>query len=460
VDFDSQKILAIYRNWRQDDQAKQRRVYFSHRRFLPGFGFYGFGFTHIIGGLSSSATGALRALLDAGHFANNPGGLRSKDAKIPGGRVSVGPGEWPEVECSADELKSAFFPLPYKEPSETLFKLLEYLDNAGQRYASITDAMVGEGDTSVPVGTTLARIEQGAKIFSAIHKRLREAMAGEFSILAELNAEFLPQEYPYDVPGEARTVYQADFDKRIDVIPVSDPNIVSNTQRIALAQAQKELSTEAPDLFDRRAVYHRMLEALRVPNIDEVMPPQDQVPHQGPVAENMAMMMQSPVRAFPDQDHLAHYTVHQSWFQGLDPKEVQPRVQGAYWAHQAEHLALGYMAQMLQAMGGQIPPEYLTSQAQIPPEVENQIAVMAATVTQLMAQAPQPHPDEIAAAAQANVEDAKAAADIRRKDAVASADMQREDAKTLHKMQLDNAAQEAQLYQQSGWNQNQQTEAA
>ncbi len=430
VEKDQWRVLSIRRNWREGDRKKQKRVYFTHRRFLPGLGFYGYGFIHIIGGLGDAATGALRALLDSAHFNNLPGGFRSKDAKLPNGDVTIGPGEWVEVECTAEDLNKTFFKIPYGSPSEALFKLLGLLTEFGQRFASTTEAMVGEAANTGPVGTTLALIEQGMKLFSAIHKRQHEALGEEFAIVAELNAEYLPAEgYPYDVPGESREIFAADFDDRIDVEPVSDPNIVTSTQRIAQAQAEIQLANENPDLYDRRAVHKRFLEALRVPNIDEIMPDRTQVPHMGPVEENVHMLSSQPVKAYPDQDHQAHMIVHQGWFAGLDP-ETQKRMAPMFYAHQAEHMATMYLLQMQQAVGQQIP---MTAgedgQAQpLPPQIENQFAMMAAQAVQLMAQQPQaPDPQVEAMAADQAREDAIAQADIDRKDAIAAADIHRKD---------------------------------
>lgn len=391
VDRDRVHVHAIRRNWAESDDLKRRRLFYVHKYFLPGLGFYGYGFLHAIGGLSDTATGTLRALLDAGSFANLSGGYRSRDSRIPGGTKTPGPGEWVEVDSTAEELAKAFFPLPYKEPSKTLFELLGLIQDAGQRFASTTEAMVGEANNNGPVGTTLALIEQGSKIFSAIHKRLHQANTHEFKLVAELNYEWMPERYPYDTPEGSQYTLREDFDGRIDVVPVSDPNIVSNVQRIAQAQAVLQLATEAPDLYDRKRVHRCLLEALRVPEIDELMPDVDEVPRREPIEENMALLLGKPIKVFPDQEHQAHQIVHEAWFMSLPP-QYQQMLQGAYMAHMAEHLAWLYRVQMQGAMGMALPPpmtlgqtgEEIEAMPEMPPEVDYQMSVMGAQAAQIM----------------------------------------------------------------------------
>lgn len=411
VDVDNQQVLSVHRNWREEDPLKKRWVQHIHYKFLPGLGFYGYGFLHTIGGLAEAATGAMRALLDAAGFANLQGGFRSRDAKIIGGDRPVGMGEFIETEASPEELRTAFFPLPYKEPSETLYKMLGYLDEVGRRFASTTEAMVGDANNTGPVGTTVALIEQGMKVFSAIHLRLHKAHRNEFRLLAELNAKFLPQTYPYDVPGESREVMQADFDGRVDVLPVSDPNLVSNSQRVAQAQATLELAERAPDLYDMRAVHRSMLSAMRSENIDELMPNQQELPRLDPVTENVAIMTGSPVRVFEDQDHQAHLAVHKNWWATVSDDD-QERLAGAFISHVSEHTALAYKLAMQQLMQVQIPG------AGIDPQAEAQIAQMAAQVSQIYTEmVPKPDlPDEA-------IKDEKAKRDIARRDAKAAADI-------------------------------------
>lgn len=277
VDRDEQVVLRIQRNWREDDPLKRKRIYFSHYKFTPGYGFYGYGLLHLIGGLSNAATGSLRALLDSAQYANLQGGFKTMDSKIEGGKTPIAPGEWREVRSSIQDLRNGFFPIPHKEPSIVLFNLLNYLDERGQRFASTTENMVGDANNSAPVGTTLALIEQGSKVFSAIHKRLHQAQSREFRIVAELNYEYLPNDgYPYATPGSDSSVMASDFDGRIDVIPVSDPNIISSTQRIAQAQAILNLSEKFPDVIGRRKAVEVMLKAMKVSDFEGLMMPEQE----------------------------------------------------------------------------------------------------------------------------------------------------------------------------------------
>lgn len=448
VDRDRVHVHAIRRNWAESDELKRRRLFYVHKYFLPGLGFYGYGFLHAIGGLADTATGTIRALLDAAALANCPAGYRSRDSRIPGGTKTPGPGQWVEVDSTAEELSKAFFPLPYKEPSKTLYELLGTIQEAGQRFASTTEAMVGEANNAGPVGTTLALIEQGSKIFSAIHKRLHQANAHEFKLVAELNYEWMPERYPYETPEGSKYTLRQDFDGRVDVIPVSDPNIVSNVQRIAQAQAVLQLATQAPDLYDRKQVHRSLLEALRVPEIDELMPDVDDVPRREPIEENMALLMGKPIKVFPDQEHAAHQMVHQQWFMSLPP-EYQQMLQGAFMAHMAEHLAWSYRIQMQQAMGAQLPPPMTLDQTgeddeppEMPPEVDYQISVMAAQAAQIMAQQQamaeqamqQQAMAEQAGAAQAQQDIAQAEIGIKSQQAQVSAEKTRADVQLAQQM--------------------------
>jgi hypothetical protein len=472
VDRDSIKCLSIRRNWEEHDPEKRKRIWFVHKKFLPGLGFYGFGLVHAIGSLTKAARGALRALLDSAVRNNLQGGFKSRDIKLKGGDTPIAMGEFREVETSLDDIRKGLMPLPFHEPSETLFKLLGHLEEIGQRFANITEAMVGEGDTNVPVGTTLARIEQGSKVFSAIHKRLHQAAAQEFKILAELDAEYLPQRYPYDVAGETREVMAADFDDRIDVMPASDPNIVSSTQRLAQAQFLAERAAAHPDLYDARAVESRLLESARILGIDEVLPDKEDAPRMGPVEENLAMLVGKPIKVWPDQDHQAHQMVHAAWFQQMQAQAMQnpqdkalatqlQNLQGVYLAHQAEHIAWAYLIQMSQAMQVQLPASPLLTdkekeqqpQPPVNPQQENMLAMMAAQATQLMAQqqaSQQPQDPRVAqAAAEAQRKDMEASRTQDRQDALAHAEIQRQDMKVLHEMNRNNLQQQHELYQRA-----------
>ena len=272
VDKDQQTILRIQRNWKPDDPKCKKRIYFTHYRFSPGLGFYGYGLLHLIGGLSESATGTLRALMDAAAFANLQGGFKTRDAKIKGGDTPIAPGEWRETDSSFEELSKGFFRIPYVEPSDTMFKLLGYLDERGQRFASTTENMVGEANNSAPVGTTLALIEQGSKAFTAIHKRLHQAHDQEFKLVGELCAEYMPDGgYPYFSAKSDALIMAQDFDARIDIIPVSDPAIISSTQRIAQAQSILDLAEKFPDRINVEKAIERMLIAMRIPDYEELI---------------------------------------------------------------------------------------------------------------------------------------------------------------------------------------------
>lgn len=279
VDKEDLAVLRIQRNWKPSDPRKRKKINVVHYRFMPGFGFYGFGLLHLIGGLTAAATGTLRALLDSGGFANMQAGYRSRDVRIQGGEEPLAPGEWREVNTSTENLKNAFFPVPYKEPSQTLFNLLGYLDERGQRFASTTENMVGDASNQAPVGTTLALIEQGSKVATSIHKRLHNSQGQEFKILHDLNYEYLPDEgYPYLIKGNDGMIMAQDFDGRVDVIPVSDPAIISNTQRITQAQIVIDLADKHPKVISEREAVRRMLEIARIPDIETLMIPESTEP--------------------------------------------------------------------------------------------------------------------------------------------------------------------------------------
>lgn len=441
IESESQQIAAIRRNWRPDDPMRRQRVYIVHHRYLPGVGFYGIGLYHILSDIVRANTGALRALLDAAQFATLQGGFRSRDVRMKNADKPITPGEWRETESTSEELAKAFVQLPYKEPSKTLFELMQFLDEVTRRIAGTTEVAVGDAPNNAPVGTTIALLEQTQKVQSGIHIRLHNSMKQELRLLAELCHEYLPDEYPYDVEGESRVIKATDFDGRIDVIPVSDPNVVSSTQRIATAQAQLELATNSPDLYDRRAVHERLLRAMRVPHHEEILPDQSEVPHRDPVSENMALQMQQAVQAFPDQDHQAHILVHQQWLAGV-PEDMRQMVEAAAMAHIAEHYALQYQIQMMQAMGLNQMPQQLN------PQDEAVLTQMAAQAAQLMQAQPQPDPDMLAVSREQDRKDEQALADIRRADAEAEADIIRSDAEAIARMQRDVVEQENRILQQ------------
>lgn len=447
VDRDSQKVLSIYRNWKPTDPRRRRIVYHTHYRFMPGLGFYGYGLYHWIGGLSRAATGALRALLDSAQFANMQGGFRAKDAAMPNGQIEIAPGEWKEVDCDSDDLRKAFVPLQYKEPSATLFNLLGALQDLGRRFAGTTEALVGEGNQNTPVGTMLARIEQGSRVQTGIQKRLHEAQGEEFIHVAWLDSIYLPQQYPYAVQGADRMVFKADFDDRIDIIPVSDPNTVSAMQRYFMAEAVIGLADKAPGLYDPYEIHKRALEALRIENIDALLPPKNKPPKRyDPVSENAMAAVGRPIRALLDQAHDAHIAVHQQAMNAL-PKN-HPAVP-VLMAHIQEHLAMQYLQQMSQATGiaFQMPGD---DYPELPPDVEARVAMAAAQAAQQMAPPPQPDPKLVEAQAEQQRKDAVAHSQIQRDDAKAAADIRRQDTTAFADMQRENAQQQADLMQRHG----------
>ena len=311
IDRTSSQVLSIRRNYYENDPQKRKIPYFVHYKFLPGLGFYGFGLIHMIGGLSRTATAALRQLIDAGTLSNLPAGFKARGIRIRDDETPLEPGEFRDVDAPGGALKDSLMPLPYKEPSGTLFQLMGFCVEAGQRFAAITDMQVGEGNDQAAVGTTLALMEQGTKVMSAVHKRLHYAQKTEFRILARVFSEFLPPEYPYQVVGGNQMIKQQDFDGRVDVIPVSDPNFFSFAQRISLAQQELQLVQSNPDIHNIKEAYRRMYTALGSQNIETLILPDPPPPQPtSPALENAAALMGAPLQAFPEQDHDAHIESH------------------------------------------------------------------------------------------------------------------------------------------------------
>ena len=291
IEEGSGTVLSIRRNYAPNDPKKQRVQYFVHFKFLPGLGFYGFGLIHMIGGLSRTATVALRQLLDAGTLSNLPAGFKQRGVRVRDEASPIQPGEFKDVDAPGGNLREAFFPLPYKEPSATLLQLMGIVVQAGQRFAAISELQTGEGTQNAAVGTTIALLERGSKVMSAIHKRLYNSMKNEFKLLSKIISTYLPPEYPYDVVGGARIIKQADFDDRIDILPVADPNIFSMSQRITLAQTQLQLATSNPQIHNLYAAYRGMYEAIGVKNIDQVLPPPAPVQPMDPSMEHIMALV-------------------------------------------------------------------------------------------------------------------------------------------------------------------------
>jgi len=381
VESESREVMAVRRNWVHDDELMKKRIWFTHYKYLPGLGFYGFGLLHIIGSLAKAVSGGIRALLDSAAVANLQGGFKSKEAKIAG-EIRFTPGEWIDVDMSADELEKAFFNLPVKEPSTALANLVQTLVDEGRRFATTTENMVGEASNTGPVGTTLALIEQGSKVFSGIHKRMHMAARQEFKMMSTLNFEFMEvEEYPYEVQGEERTILKSDFDGRVDIIPVSDPNIWSTTQRIAQNQAILELITTDPELYpkkQRKIAHRRMLESLRIPDVDQILP-EDSDAALDPVSENMGFMVGSAATVYPLQDHEAHIQVHMNFAeqQAAENPDLVAQMEGVVQAHVMEHKAYVYRAQVEAELGTQLPHINLddpTDNEDLPPELEKLIS--------------------------------------------------------------------------------------
>ena len=466
VDYDSQKIVSVRRNWYEEDEEKKRRDWFVSYKFLPGVGFYGFGLYHIIGGLGKAATGALRALLDSAAFANMQGGFKLK-GRVSGGEIDVNPGEFVDLDSTVDDVNKAIMPLPFKEPSSTLFQLLGFIVDAGRRFASTADLNVGDVNPNAPVGSTVALIEQGSKSFSAIHKRLHYAQGQEFKMLAKLNSLYLPEEFKFSVSGATEMIYAADFNDRIDIIPVSDPNIFSTAQRIAQAQAILQMAQSAPQLHDMYEAYKRMYEAIRIPNIDEILKKPEEAPRLDPIDENMSVMYGKPIRAFPEQDHDAHIAVHMQFLQdpslGGNPgaKTLQP----VLIAHIAEHVALLYRNRMQASIGIPMPtlPDLGDKQFQfedIDPQIDALISQRAAQVVQqapqmeqiraILQAGQQGQPNELQYAQQlaqleAQALQARTQAEIQADQARAQSDIKIDQAKAQQNIEIQKAKTQAEL---------------
>ena len=339
VEEGNRKVLSIRRNYAPDDLKKNKIQYFVHFKFLPGLGFYGFGLIHMIGGLSRTATAALRQLLDAGTLSNLPAGFKQRGVRVRDEAAPIQPGEFKDVDAPGGNLRDAFFPLPYKEPSQTLLNLLGIVVQAGQRFASIADMQVGDGNQAAAVGTTVALLERGSRVMSAIHKRCYAAMKNEFRLLSKIVSQYLPPEYPYDVVGGARNIKQTDFDNRVDVIPVADPNIFSMSQRITLAQTQLQIATSNPQLHNMYQIYRNMYNAIGVKDVDAVLPPPAPTAPMDPSLEHINALGGKPFQAFPGQDHRAHITAHLN-FMSTNIVRNNPAVMGAIQKNILEHISL------------------------------------------------------------------------------------------------------------------------
>jgi hypothetical protein len=336
---DTLRVVGVRRNWKEDDPLKRRRNYYVHYVLVEGPGAYGLGFVHLVGSLSKSATTALRQLIDAGTLANLPAGFKARGARIADDSDPIQPGEWRDIDAGGAELSSSLLPLPYKEPSQVLFALLGFLVDAGKRLSSTADMQVGDGNQYAQVGTTLALLERGSMVMSAIHKRLHYAQSMEFRLLFEGFAEYLPDEYPYEVPGASRKIKRADFNKMVSVLPVADPNIFSTAQRIQLAQMQLQLAQGAPQMHNMYEAYYRVYAALNVRDIDGILLPQHTQMPRDPATENASVLNGMQLKAFAGQQHDAHIATH--LMMGLSPiLQSNPMAAMVLQQHILEHVRL------------------------------------------------------------------------------------------------------------------------
>ena len=339
IEEGSREVLSIRRNYEANDPKKKRINYFTHFKFLPGLGFYGFGLIHMIGGLSRTATAALRQLLDAGTLSNLPSGFKTRGIRVRDEAQSIQPGEFRDVDAPGGNLREAFMPLPFKEPSGTLLQLMGVVVSAGQRFASIADMQVGDGNQGAAVGTTVALLERGSRVMSAIHKRLYNSLKNEFRLLVRIFSLYLPPEYPYDVVGGQRMVKKTDFDDRVDVLPIADPNIFSQTQRISLAQTQLQLAQTNPKIHNLYQAYRSMYEAIGIKNVDLILPPPAPPQPMDPSMEHIQAMAGKKFQAFPKQDHKAHIDAHLN-FMGTSMVRNNPTIASLVQKNILEHISL------------------------------------------------------------------------------------------------------------------------
>lgn len=378
IDKTSKTVLSIRRNWKEDDRKKRKLLHFTHYPYLPGMGFYGTGLIHLIGGLAKSATSILRQLIDAGTLSNLPAGFKAKSLRIKGDNTPLMPGEWRDADVTSGTLRESLMPLPYKEPSGVLYQLLGNVVEEGRRIGSVADIQVGDMSANAPVGTTLALLERSLKVMSGVQARLHAALKQELRILARIIHDYMPDEYAYEVDGEFSRI--EDFDGRVDVIPVSDPNAATMAQRIMQYQAALQLAQQAPQLYDMGKLHQQMLEVLGIQDAGDIIKLPEDIKPMDPVAENMAILKQEPVKAFLYQDHDAHIAAHMAAMQ--DPMIAQMvgqspfagAIQGAAMAHITEHIAYKYRKEIEMQLGVPLPPEG----EPLPEDVEVQLSRLVA----------------------------------------------------------------------------------
>ena len=396
VEEQSREVLSIRRNYKQDDPNKEKRSHFVHYRFVPGFGFYGLGLIHFLGNLTMSATAAMRSLIDAGQFANLPGGFKAKGVRMVGDNDPIAPGEFKEVEATGIDLSRAIVPLPYKEPSSTLFQMLGFVTAAGQKFADSTEQVISDAASYGPVGTTMALLEASSKFFSAVHKRLHKSQKDEFRILAQIDYDYLPDEYPYEVPFEDRSIFKADFDGRVDIVPVSDPNIPSNAHRMMLANMALQMAQQSPPgMFNIEELNRTILNAANMPNLEQILPPKIEPQPLDPVSDIMAVTKGLPIAAFPSQNHDAHIQVKMAYLQdpanGANP--IMQRIKPVLESNIQEHSVLKYQEQMNGVTSQELQQVPQDKQDQ-PAIVEMAMAQAAQKVMQANQQPPPPTPEQ------------------------------------------------------------------
>jgi len=394
IEQGSGEVLSIRRNFAENDPLKRNQQYFVHYKFLPGLGFYGFGLIHMIGGLGKAATSILRQLIDAGTLSNLPAGFKARGIRVRNDDEPIAPGEFRDIDAPGGDIRNSIIPLPYKEPSATLAQLLGVLIESGRRFVSIADQQTGtQGSQQQPVGTTVALLERGMKVMSAIHKRLHYAQKNEFRLLAGVIRDYMPAQYPYMVPGGDASILQTDFDNRVDVLPVSDPNIFSMAQRVTLAQTQLQLAQSNPEMHNLHAAYKRMYQALEVQNIDDILPPPPEPQPTDPGIENARGLAGQVIQAFAQQDHDAHMAVHIQ-FMKLPIVQASPQAYGMFLSHIQEHMAFKARALVqqeieteLQQISQASPQIAQVSQQMATPEmVEARVAQVLAELTQQLMQ--------------------------------------------------------------------------
>ena len=382
VEQQSGQVLSIRRNWAEGDDKYVKKMHFTHYRYVPGFCFYGLGLIHFLGNLTMSATAAMRSLLDAGQFANLPGGFKAKGVRMVGDNDPIAPGEFKEVEATGMDLTKSIIPLPFKEPSQTLFNMLSFVTGAGQKFADSTEQVISDSGGYGPVGTTMALLEASSKFFTAIHKRLHKAQGDEFKVLARIDSEYLPSEYPYDLPGITEKIFKVDFNGSVDIIPVSDPNIPSNAQRMMLVQMVQQIAAQSePGMFDMEAINRMLLTTANVPDVEKLMPFKKEAVPLDPVSDIMAASEGKPIKAFTGQNHDAHITVKAAYLQ--DPMNQKSpafaKLAGALQANISEHMLVKYQEQM----------DGLYQQSLQNPQVMGQIALDPQAIGMVQAQAAQ-----------------------------------------------------------------------